>query len=87
MTVDLSKPFVINEWPRSGKGRRGPRATYEFVLDGQIHVLPKPDRYVDMNSFRRALIGRANFRGYKMETCTDEQYPGALVVRVTGRVE
>lgn len=79
--------MILSEWPRSNAGRRGPRPQFDYCLDGQIHVLPKPLAYKNIHSFRKAMMNRAYVKGLKLETCTDAAHPGALIVRCVGPIE
>jgi hypothetical protein len=85
VTTPLTTPLILSAWPRATA--RGAVAAWDRYFDGQIHVLPVPSRYKDLHSFRKMLATRAYVKGKSIRTCTMPEYPGCLVIQVTGDAE
>ena len=75
--------MILSIWPGKDSGRKR-RVDIDYALDGQIHVIPLPAAYQNLNSFRRVVLNRGLALMKKVETCTAPEYPGALIVRCVG---
>jgi len=78
--------MILPAWPGKASSRNKKIFDFDFAFDGQVHVLTLPLGYKSMESFRRCVFARADKLMKKIETCTHEDHPGALIVRCVGEL-